>query len=325
MGISEIILTMRLVMTLLVRNEADIIKAHLAYHLRAGVDFVIAADNGSSDGTSEILERHAEAGRLVRLERDGIVSQVDTVTQMARLAAVDHGADWVINADADEFWWPRHRSLKDIFRAVPSAFGAVRGMLRNFVPRPLTDASFVERMTIRTLPEAEVMSPFKSHFKTAHRADPNVRVGGGNHDAAGDRLAPLPDWYPIDILHFPIRSFEQFERKFLRWWEITSRDGVSTNPYYNFIRDEHRRGRLRELYESYVVDDDELRRGLAGGKLVVDTRLREALRDLHSLTFEDAPLDPGYVFELACLAELTPAALVRRRAEEVETRLARLS
>jgi glycosyltransferase involved in cell wall biosynthesis len=48
---------MQLALTLLAKNEADVIDANIAYHLGAGVDFVVATDNGSTDGTLEILER----------------------------------------------------------------------------------------------------------------------------------------------------------------------------------------------------------------------------------------------------------------------------
>ena len=51
-------------MTLVVRDEADVIEANLRYHLAQGVDFVIATDNASADGTLEVLERYADAGRL---------------------------------------------------------------------------------------------------------------------------------------------------------------------------------------------------------------------------------------------------------------------
>ncbi len=49
----------KIVLTLLVRDEADIIGSNLAYHLSQGVDFVIATDNGSRDGTDEILREYA--------------------------------------------------------------------------------------------------------------------------------------------------------------------------------------------------------------------------------------------------------------------------
>jgi len=38
----------RLVMTLLVRDEVDIVRANVDFHLEYGVDFVIVTDKGSS-------------------------------------------------------------------------------------------------------------------------------------------------------------------------------------------------------------------------------------------------------------------------------------
>ena len=103
---------MKLVMTLLARDEADVIDSWLAFHLNAGADFVVATDNRSDDGTTEILERYAREGHVHLIREPGEdLRQNEWVTRMARLAATEFGADWVINSDADEFWWPRGASL----------------------------------------------------------------------------------------------------------------------------------------------------------------------------------------------------------------------
>jgi hypothetical protein len=320
---------MKLVMTLLVRDEADIIEEHLAFHLAAGVDFIVAADNGSTDGTTEILERFVRDGHLHRIDLPDPFSQVEVVTRMARLAATRFGADWVINSDADEFWWARSGSLKEVLGAVPARFGSVRGMWRNFVARPGNSASFAERMTIRSQKTTPGVHPFNPHFKTLHRGSPEVEVGGGNHDVSGPGLAPLFGWYPVDILHFPIRSLEQFERKFLRHWQINAVDGQASNPYYNAVRDAHREGRIPELYEPFLVDDDALARGFADGTLVEDTRLRDALRSLrrdsaHAEVAGDSDVDGGYLLELGYVEDHSPFARAQRSIEAMEARVGRL-
>jgi hypothetical protein len=318
---------MKLVMTLLVRDELDIIDEQVGFHLDAGVDFVVAADNDSTDGTREILEGYAQQGHLHRIGVPDPFSQIEVVTRMARLAATRFAADWVINSDADEFWWARAGTLKELLSAVPPRFGSVRGMWRNFVARPDNGGSFAERMTVRSQETTPGVHPFNPHFKTVHRGSPDVEVGGGNHDVSGRGLRPLVGWYPIDVLHFPIRSLEQFERKFMRWWQITAVDGEASNPYYNVVRDAHREGRIDELYEPFVVDDEQLVRGLRNGTLVEDTRLRDALRSLQRHGPEsagDSEIDGGYLLELGYIEDHSQFARAQRSIDAMEERLQRL-
>ena len=322
---------MKLVMTLLVRDEADIIDEQISFHLAAGVDFIVASDNGSTDGTTEILESYARGGHLHRIDLPDPFSQIEVVTQMARLAATRFGADWVINSDADEFWWPRAGTLKEVLGAVPPRFGSVRGMWRNFVARPAGPASFAERMTFRSQKTTPGVHPFNPHFKTIHRGSPDVEVGGGNHDVNGRGLTtPLFGWYPVDVLHFPIRSLDQFERKFMRWWQITSVGGEASNPYYNEVRDAHREGRIAELYEPFVIDDEQLALGLADWTLVEDTRLRDALRSLRDQdaarldVASDSEVDRGYLLELGYIEDRSPFVRAQQSIDALEARLARL-
>jgi hypothetical protein len=287
---------MKVVLTVLARDEADVIDAQLAFHLNAGVDFVIATDHRSGDGTTEILEGYARERllRLIRREEEEI-RQSEWVTHMARLAATEHGADWVLNADADEFWWPRGGTLREVLEAVPERYGIVRGVLRNFLPRPDDGAFFAERMTVRLAAQAPIndpTSPYRPYAKVAHRADPHVVVGGGNHDLVGSPLVPLP-WWPIEILHFPLRSLEQCEQKYVatrtawsRSPEREPRHEVTTA--YEALRE----GRLEAYYGTLAVDDGALATGLGEGSLAVDVRLRDALRALR------APEESGRAFVL---------------------------
>jgi Glycosyl transferase family 2 len=315
---------MKVVMTLLVRNEADIIGSNLTFHLNAGVDFVIATDNCSDDGTTEILESYAREGvlHLIR-DPDRHLSQIEGATRMARLASTDFGADWVINSDGDEFWWPRGGTLKEVLAAVPPRFGSVRGMWRHFVPRPDDGGFFADRMIVRrSAPITHKQHAFGPHFKTAHRAVPDVKVGGGNHDASGrSLLPPLFGWYPIDILHFPIRSYAQCTAKYVQHYEW--RRGASMDEYMAEAYEAYRHGRMREFYEKETVTDAELAQGLQEGAYAIDTRLRDMLRS-HQMTSADSRIDQSYLTELGTLEESSAVVRAQERVEALETRLASL-
>jgi Glycosyl transferase family 2 len=308
---------MKLVMTLLVRDEADIVDAQIAFHLHAGVDFVIATDNGSHDGTSEILESYARAGYLHLIRQGGDnMEQVEWVTRMARLAATDFGADWVINSDADEFWCSHGAPIKTILAEVPRRFDTVRALMRNFVPRPGEAEFFAERMDVRLVPgeateERHRVHPFHAQDKVLHRAHPEVTVSAGNHEARWPSSVDLRGFWHFEVLHFPMRSPDQCVLK----WRNYERYGYSGyDVLTNFGP--------HEYYESLLVDDVALAQGLEAGSLAVDDRLRDALRSIRS----DDAADPVYLPplstpEAAALAADAAAGSERDALVKVEGRL----
>jgi Glycosyl transferase family 2 len=302
---------MKLVVTVLARDEADVIEAQVGFHLSAGADFVIATDNNSHDGTTEILERYERDGvlHLIHEPAEGL-RQGEWVTRMARLAASAYGADWVINTDADEFWWPRGGSLKEVLAAVPEEYGVVEGFWRSFVPRPDDGGPFAERMTARLSQQAPINDPtsfYRPVIKVAHRADPQVKVGRGNHTLVDSGLRTLTTWHPLEVLHFPLRSRAQWARKIeLQGEAFTKHIERSGTGYHMKSYGALQAGRIDEQYESLVVADDALASGLADGTLVRDTRLRDALRTIRAggqPAFSEVADDVAYAVEAAVLDE----------------------
>ncbi len=141
---------MKLVMTLVPGGDADLVEAQVSFHLAAGVDEVVPADSGFDDAT-------------------------------------ELGADWVFSCGAGELWWPRGGTLKEVLAVVPRRFGVVRAMVRRFVPRPLGDPFFAERLTER-------LAAPEPHVKTLYRPGADL---------------PLRGWYPVEVFRFPVGTSEQ--------------------------------------------------------------------------------------------------------------------
>ena len=208
----------KLTMTLLVRNEEDILADNIRFHHALGVDSFIVMDNLSTDATPEILaalSREIEIEYLRQEEDD--YNQAQWVTDMAQKAATDHGADWVIHNDADEFWLPRSGDLRSFVSSLTPETAVVQVPRHNAVVlfdagnplegrcHPHTSEIF-ESTSLNAQGQPLPGKVLHRASRTAVVSQGNHRVSGvpGRHEGASDRIA---------ILHFPYRTLERYKEK----------------------------------------------------------------------------------------------------------------
>jgi hypothetical protein len=268
---------MRLVMTLLVRDEEDVLAANIEFHLAQGVDFFLITDNNSEDATAEIIRNYENRGiaRYIYEDNDDY-NQSAWVTRMARLAAADHGADWVINNDADEFWWPHTGDLKKTFSDISAEQGIVIAPRHDFVAlNKETDIFFRDMVYRKKVSLNALGKPLPP--KVAHRADPQVEVAQGNH------WATLADEYGIaedliDIFHFPLRSYAQFTNKIIKGGQAYERNtthSANAGDTWRKLYKEYQRNGLTDYYRKQSFSPRQIEHGLRKGSLISDRRLAD--------------------------------------------------
>lgn len=267
---------MALFMTLLIRDEEDILEANLRYHLEHGVDHVIVTDNLSADSSADIVQSFVSQGVATYLyEPDDTYAQSQWVSRMAEMARVS-GARWVIHSDADEFWMtPDRRSLRRWF---------ARQFLHNIISAQRSDFlcledngdPFWQRMVYRkvhsTNPLGNPLPP-----KVAHRAAHGLTVAQGNHSVSGFRRPRQSD-STLGILHFPLRSRAQYTRKienggraYANNSELSPTIGSTWRRQYAELQST---GRLAYVEEN-IVSPEKLEKMLTDGTVVKDRRLAE--------------------------------------------------
>lgn len=193
----------------MVRDEADIVE-HSVWRMLGEVDHVVVADNGSTDGTREILERLATeaSGRLTVLadDEEGYY-QSRKITHLARIAA-RLGAAWVVPFDADEFWYsPFYSSVAAALRAVAPQWLAVSAQMFDHVATAVDEPARSPFQRIGWRRRAPGVLP-----KVAVRASDEVVVHQGNHAATFPGGTTVLEGQLI-IRHYPYRSGEQMVRK----------------------------------------------------------------------------------------------------------------
>ncbi len=204
-----------------VRNEVDIIRTNLLYHLSLGLERVLVIDNGSTDGTAHVLEELSRELPVTWRRIPGPFRQAEMTTELAR-EAFHGGARWVLPIDADEFWYPCNgASLRSILGGTSAT--ALGCQVVNFVQRrdrlhgspdallhmTMRPPHFVGPVTAaRELVEGRRFAYVETRYpsKWISSASADQSIAKGNHDIwPPSERAVHSD--AIVVLHAPLRAY----------------------------------------------------------------------------------------------------------------------
>lgn len=188
----------------MVKDEQDVIEAFVRHHATQ-VDGLLIADNMSADHTRGILDDLADEFPLVVVDdNDPAYRQSEKMTALSHRARVEFGADWIVPADADEFWRPlRMATIAELCATMPADVGVLPAAIFNHV---VTGYEGFESMTYR------LADPAPLH-KVACRARRDLTIEMGNHQATYAEDQPAAVFDVLAVHHFPVRTAAQFIRK----------------------------------------------------------------------------------------------------------------
>ena len=265
---------MKIVMTILVRNEEDVIGENLEYHLNNGVDHFIITDHHSTDGTRDILREYERRGVAeVRVENSIEHHQAQWVTEMARKAHEKYDATWVINNDADEFWIPQKGNLKEFFGTVPQDVYKMHISRFDFFYKSSKDIKFYDAMLFREF--------VRRWTKCCHRAAPDIVVEVGNHDANSQikisQEYKASETNDLIIFHYPVRTAERYKKKMIEGTAaVMGTPGIPAEMFFHWKRALQyiQENRFDEFLREYSRSIDQINDGIRNWQIVFDDRLQ---------------------------------------------------
>ena len=230
-------------MLLLVRDELDIIQQNINFHLQFGIEHFVVTDNGSTDGTRDILadfQRRLGNSIVIIDDPEPAYNQALRVNRMIQVAKKKFQPRWIISADADEFWHPasgRYDTELDGQKNILNCFW------HNFLPRP--NVPWQEFTDIGEMPGYHGRMS-----KALCLSRGLVGMYVGNHESRS--IPRLPSRSEnIRVYHYPVRRYEQFERKVIQGHRAALKSSFQEGAAWHW-REYYQaweKGQLPQVYE----------------------------------------------------------------------------
>lgn len=256
----------RLFMTLVVKDEEQIIEKNIRFHKAMGVDGFIVLNHDSTDNTANILEKLQKEGIVKEIiNKSGSVHQHRIwVNELIKIAKKKYKADWVINADADEFFYSKDWDLKkSIVRfdansiLLDSTFFYPANDEENF----LYSSYFIKKPLNKEMLEIlnkkysfdnqdSPLSKFTKVWcpKVIHKTKGFIKIEDGNHSVKMHFQREIPS-SDIVLYHYYIKNYKEFEKKISKWRKVKTREGFS---YLSSLYAMYDEGNLKsDYYDKY--------------------------------------------------------------------------
>jgi glycosyltransferase involved in cell wall biosynthesis len=209
----------------MIKNEADIVEAFVRHNIEL-MDLMVVIDNGSTDGTRDILTSLQREGLPLVVFDDPIFGyyQSEKVTHVYRKVVPVFNPELVWFLDADEFIHaPSRAALDTAFAAVPAGTGVLLPW-RTHLPDAVVDPARVLADPLGAMPDRRRREE-PTYYKVVMRRDPRdderLVIEQGNHNVRltdGTR-PPVRAMEGVCVVHLPVRSVEQLSAKVINGWQ----------------------------------------------------------------------------------------------------------